>query len=159
MLRIRIVLFCLLATGASAQAQTNFYQCQDQWGQPVFSQKPCGEDAEQRSIDGPRQSASGEHDEGVWEKVSASNVIRDAERDLVMRKGRVASLEAERDRKIATLRNKKRNASNNLAGAIWEESISSEIQAVNKWYQSKIDSELRKIDRIRDQIDRTQEAL
>ena len=159
MLRIRIVLACLLATGAAAQAQTNFYQCQDQWGQPVFSQKPCGEDAEQRSIEGPKQSGSGEYHKEVWAKVSAGNAIRDAERQIVRREDRVEILESERDRKIAALRSKKRYANNNLAGATWEESISSEMQAVNEQYQSKIDSERRKIDRLQDQIDRTRDAM
>lgn len=28
------------------QAQTNYYQCTDRWGQPVFSQNPCGVDAQ-----------------------------------------------------------------------------------------------------------------
>ena len=48
---------------------------------------------------------------------------------------------------------------NDLAGATWEESISSETQAINEQYQSKIDSQRRKIDRLQEQADPVSESL
>ncbi|MBN7798748.1 DUF4124 domain-containing protein [Parahaliea mediterranea] len=161
----------LLATLAStASAQTQFYKCKDKWGQPIFSQRPCGDDAETSSVSGPQHTGgttaaapgvptAPADGPSTWDKIEASNTLREARREIDRREDRIESLEAERDRKIAALKNKKRYANNNLAGATWEESISSEMQAINHQYQSKIDSERRKIDRLQEKADRVAESL
>lgn len=160
----------LLATlSSTASAQTSFYKCKDERGNPVFSQRPCGTDAETGSVSGPAHTGgpvttiesapAAAEPPSAWDKVEASNLLRDANREIDRREARVASLEAERDRKIAVLKNKKRYANNNLAGATWEESISSEMQAITDQYQSKIDAEHRKIDRLQAQADRVAETL
>jgi len=163
-------LMLLAALASTASAQTSFYKCKDKWGQPIFSQRPCGPDAETGTVSGhqhtggpeaaaPAPPGASSGASSAWDKVEASNMLREANREIDRREQRVASLEAERDLKIAGLKNKKRYAANNLAGSTWEESISSEMQAVNDQYQSKIDSEQRKIDRLREQADRVAENL
>ncbi|RLQ23543.1 DUF4124 domain-containing protein [Seongchinamella sediminis] len=166
----------LLAISSTASAQTQFYKCKDQGGQPVFSQRPCGENAQTGTITGPERNGgpvstspaptataatttAPSQEPDTWDKVEASRLLREAEREIDRREDRIDYLEAERDKKIAALRNKKRYANNNLAGATWEESISSEMQAVNDQYQSKIDSQQRKIDRLQEQADRVSERL
>lgn len=165
-----IGLMLLVTLASAASAQTSFYKCKDKWGQPIFSQRPCGADAETGTVSGhqrtggpetPSPAASGATTgtTSAWDKVEASNLLREARREIDRREDRVASLETERDQKIAGLKNKKRYANNNLAGATWEESISSEMQAITDQYQSKIDAEHRKLDRLQEKADRLAESL
>ena len=151
---IAIVIF----VSAPAVAETSFYQCKDKWGQPVFSQRPCGEDATQGSVNAPAESGSQQSDQEGWAKVSAGNAIREAEREIDRRENRVDQLEKERDTKIAALDGRQENARNNLAGAQFRESLATEMQAVNSQYQGKIDREIQQIGLIRNQIDRVSEA-
>jgi hypothetical protein len=51
--------------------------------------------------------------------VETANLLREANREIDRREDRIKTLQAERDRKIAVLKNKKRYANNNLAGATW----------------------------------------
>lgn len=165
-----LALITLLAVTSSATAQTQFYKCKDKWGQPVFSQRPCGDSAESGTIAEPQYSGSSAETapahaapetvgSTTWDKIEASNALRQADREIKRREGRFRGLEAEREQKIAALQNKKSYANNNLAGATWEESISSEMRAVNEQHQSKIDSERRNIDRLQELADRVSKNL
>tara|TARA_R110002049_G_scaffold180263_4_gene347281 strand:- start:3423 stop:3896 length:474 start_codon:yes stop_codon:yes gene_type:complete len=153
-----IALMLLAILASAANAQTQFYKCKDKWGQPIFSQRPCGDNAETGTVSGPaptgtparttaNASAATSESSSAWDKIEAANTLREA------------NLEKERDQNLVALQNKKRYADNNLAGATWEESISSEMQAINEQYQSKIDSQRRKIDRLQEQADRVSESL
>ncbi len=169
---IRIVVVLLVFAASTASGQTSYYKCTDERGRPIFSQRPCDAHAETGTVQGPQHTGgnqfapdpalkigSGRNSEAAWDRVEASNLIRDAERQVKRREDHIARLEAERDGQIAVLKDKKRFASNNLAGATWEDSLSSEMQVINDQYQSKIESEQRKIDRLHEQIARASEAL
>ena len=45
-----LFILVLILFGGHTKAETKFYQCRDKWGQPVFSQRPCGSDAEKASV-------------------------------------------------------------------------------------------------------------
>ena len=98
-----------------AAAQTSYYRCTDEYGRPVFSQRPCGEDATRKTVSPqPRQAApaaraqpddaptvtpappAAERPRGGWDKIEASNRLRDVRRDIWRLEGVVADLEAER---------------------------------------------------------------
>jgi len=164
------IILALLTLASSASAQTQFYKCQDKWGQPIFSQRPCGENAETGTVSGPEHTggpvaptaaapAMPPGESSAWDRIEAANLLREANREIDRREDRISSLERERDQKIAALKNKKRYANNNLAGATWEESISTEMRAINDQYQSKIDSQRSIIDRLQEQADRVSESL
>ncbi len=53
---------------------------------------------------------------------------------------------------MARLKRKKMHANNNLAGATWEESISSEMQSVAESYKTKIQSAQNQIDDTRREL-------
>lgn len=53
---------------------------------------------------------------------------------------------------LAALKRKKGYARNNLAGATWEQSISTEMRSVTEKYQQMIDSEKYDIDALKDEI-------
>ena len=165
-----IALILLATLASTTNAQTQFYKCKDKWGQPIFSQRPCGDNAETGTVSGPEHTggpvtpsaaapATSSEGPSAWDKIEAANALREANREIDRREAQISSLERERDQKLAALKNKKRYANNNLAGATWEESISSEMQAINDQYQSKIDSQRRKIDRLQEQADRVAGSL
>lgn len=175
----RVIAIAVLVS-APAAAETSFYQCKDKWGQPVFSQRPCGGDAAQGSVEVQNKGSGGasalsgaatlgakpestapeaSETSSTWDKVTASRKIRENEAEVERRESKIERLEKERDSKIAELDRRQKYANNNLAGAQFMESLATEMQAVNSQYGGKIDSENRKIDRLLDEIDRYRDAL
>lgn len=82
-----------------------------------------------------------------------------AQRDDDRRREKIATLEREvvslqssMDRELALLRLKKSTAANNLAGATWEQSISTEMQAVTARYQEQISAKREQIKVIQGEI-------
>jgi hypothetical protein len=154
---VRVVIALLLSvTAAQAAAETKFYHCKDKWGQPVFSERPCGADAAAGSVEAPPVSGSVAPED--MSKVSASNSLRDAERQVEYLEDRIDRYESERDRKLADLERRSNFANNNLAGAQYQESLATERQAVTAQYQSKIDADNEKIRRLRDLMEKTSEV-
>lgn len=147
--------FILTATLACATASADVYKCQKD-GKTVFSDQPCSQGAEKINI----KPASG-HADSVSEAdaVAASkafvdktnaNAKRNAlDADIERAQDRINSLQNDRDRELAALREKKQRANNNLAGAVWEQSISNEMIAVNETYSSKISAAERTLANLR----------
>jgi len=71
--------------------------------------------------------------------IDHANALRAKDRDIEASEKDIAALQAAMDAEISTLRARKRLANNNLAGATWEQSISSEMQALSERYRIKID--------------------
>lgn len=131
-----IVLFVSQSVGA-----TQIYQCKDNHGQTVFSQMPCGKNAEKITV----ETVSPTRDQiKSTQETNARNdaMVEHAEkqRGLQSAKDRVQELIKERDGKLQALRYKKLYAANNLAGATWEKSISDEMAAVTTRYNADIDA-------------------
>jgi hypothetical protein len=53
MIRYPLAALLLILPALLAQAQTKYFRCTDQWGHAVFSERPCGADATEGSIEGP----------------------------------------------------------------------------------------------------------
>lgn len=156
-MRYVIGLLASLMLAGPAAAQTSFYKCTDEKGRTVFSDRKCGSDAEAASVAPTKAGREADDDAATWDRITADRQVRDMERDIKRKEQRISELERERDRKIAALRNKKSYANNNLAGATWEESISSEMMVITDQYSAKIDREMRDIERMEDKIDRLRE--
>jgi hypothetical protein len=152
-----MVLVGLLLAG-SVTAQT-IYRCEID-GELVFSQQPCSEDAEViehdfavPETDAPASEAVSNplarpaHDVNYVERVRIERRIDRHER-------KIRNLQDARAREIAIIRQKRRRAMNNLAGATWEQSMATDMQSVTDRYESEIDIEQRAIDRLRDDLDR-----
>lgn len=155
-----LVLCCALLYPGLAGAQTQYYQCKDRWGQAVFSEKPCGDDAKKGSIreanngtqnatsQRPDAASAAANPDRAWDRISASNRLREIERETRKREQKVATYQAERDQQVAALQEQRKMAANNLAGATWEKSLASEMRAVVQQYNSRINSEQQKLDRL-----------
>jgi hypothetical protein len=64
----------------------------------------------------------------------------------------IRKLQGKMKRETAALKRKKRYARNNLAGATWEQSLSTEMQAVATKYNSLVENEREEIKRLRQEI-------
>ncbi len=144
-----LVTLLLVWSGATSAA----YKCTDERGNPVFSDRPCGESAEEVSIEAPAESGSVVP--GDFSAVRASSSVRDGERQIEYLEDRIERYERERDAKLDKLEKDSYRAANNLAGAQYQTSLATEMQAVSSNYSSKIAAERDKINRILDEIDRT----
>lgn len=146
-----------LLIAAPASAQTSYYKCTDDHGRPVFSERPCGADAEEVSVESaPHAGSVAPADTGA---VTASRKIRERERRIDFLEDRIDRFERERETRLAQLEASQRLANNNLAGAQYLQSLASEMQSVNTEFRTKIDREQSKIDRYREEIGRLQAAL
>ncbi|MCK2088096.1 DUF4124 domain-containing protein [Thauera aromatica] len=144
----------LIATAAHAQV----YKCRID-GQAVFADRPCATDAQPldiRPAAGPgTPPAPGAPT--TLDKINASvdEMVRSRQLRELDHRLRVerADLEQEQDRmnrELAALRNKKDRANTNLAGAMWEQSISEEMNATVARYDLRMRG-------IRDEIKRLEE--
>lgn len=72
--------------------------------------------------------------------------IKEKEKHISQLEGRIFDHRQDMNREIAVLKAKKMAANNNLAGATWEQSISEEMSAVAKKYDTLIESDQKQID-------------
>tara|TARA_E500000305_G_scaffold2792_2_gene2681 strand:+ start:1850 stop:2374 length:525 start_codon:yes stop_codon:yes gene_type:complete len=128
------LLSLLLAGPASAQ----IYKCAGERGTTVFSERPCGSDAIEVHVQDNNAGIGGAPAEG-FSNIRADMALRDLERKIRDKKSQINRLESGREKDLAVLRDRKRYAMNNLAGATWEESISTEMNAVVAQYRSSIE--------------------
>lgn len=157
----------LASCGAAAQ-----YKCVDSAGKTTFQQTPCAAaEKEQRlRIQGadaasPPASAPASQPVLTPEQRMLANIERERRQeertqsienlerqigylqDLIVRRNGQMSAE------LAALQEKKGAARNNLAGATWEQSISSEMQAVTLKYKTMNDLDLERLRQLRTELD------
>lgn len=139
----RAIIICLgsLLVAATLSSQAAVYKCTDAKGNVTFSGMPCAKDAKpiEVKISGPTEEAVNESQARIDAMESAQAEGR-KQRQIQVLKDEIKKKQRQRDKELARLRNKKTYANNNLAGATWEESISTEMQAVTLRYQGEIDS-------------------
>ena len=154
----KILPLLLLAAG---MAQAGVYKCQVD-GKTVYSQTPCAGNAQKIEIKVHEPSAEEQARAKArleqWGKGLEINELK-AKRGAILRniallRQRIANINQQMDQELNWLRQKKLRANNNLAGATWEQSISSEMQAVARKYQAQIDTTQRDIDRMLRDADR-----
>lgn len=77
---------------------------------------------------------------------------RELETEIAQRERAIVTLARQQESEIARLRDSKRYASNNLAGATWEQSLSTEMGAVAERYRTRIEIEQAAITRLSSQL-------
>lgn len=82
-----------------------------------------------------------------------SRKIRDLEHRIKITEREIEGLQEERDKKLTALRNEKGHANNNLAGAVYLESLSGEMQAVTTRYETDIRSKQALLKKLQDDLD------
>jgi predicted RNase H-like nuclease (RuvC/YqgF family) len=99
----------------------------------------------------PGESPAAEAETFSIEVTRTKRRLSEIDEDLDRREARIARYSDERDAKIAILKDKRRYANNNLAGATWQESLASEMQAIATQYDTKINSQQQKIDDLQEE--------
>lgn len=158
---MRWLLFPAMLLAAHA-AQAEIYKCVVN-GKTTFSQQACGDNAVEviPKVVKPSASALAEQ-QGVNESLSAasSSMERDRRligiaRDMAVMDEDIARIQEARSIELKRLEVSGRFANNNLAGATWQQSLATEMQAVNARY----DSEIRIIESRREALMRERERL
>lgn len=80
--------------------------------------------------------------------------IKDVEAQIAHGEGAIAQRNVQMEGELAELRRKKGLANNNLAGATWEQSISSEMQAIVQKYKTMNDIDIERLRVLRVELDR-----
>ena len=135
-LAVAVLLFC----GASGSANAQIYKCTDTNGNLVFSQKPCGANAQEVVVRNTTAGVSITGD-GDFSQVDADRRARDIDRAVDRHYRAIDGLQRERDAKIAGIRKRQSRAANNLAGATYLQSLATEMQAINDDYNTRISIE------------------
>jgi len=152
----------ILMVAATVGANAQVYRCTVN-GRAVYADAPCG--TESRSIDArpaagtsPSTSSVGTPDPATESSAALAKRADVAARrrilndDIDRKQARIKTLRGEMEQRLEALKAKKSYARNNLAGAVWEQSISDEMMAVATSYDNKIRSEERELSELRKQL-------
>ncbi len=142
-------MFCIAILLVPVGLHAEIYQCVNQ-GKMVFSDQPCGdsqktvilnETSTMQGMSEDKIQQAGKHTKEVLLK---DQIKRGQEKIKVLRK--------QMKNEIAYLRYKKLHSRNNLAGATWEESISTEMEAVTSKYKIQIDLKQDEVRQYREEL-------
>ncbi|SNY41069.1 protein of unknown function [Arsukibacterium tuosuense] len=143
-------------------AMATVFKCEVD-GVVTYSQIPCSHDAELTEyttdeVDSPakqqKPAAQTESPSETLVRVRDALTKRDMQLQITRLKGDKARLQSRRDIEITKLRQSKLQANNNLAGAVWENSLSKEMAAITAKYDSDIRSVDSELDRLSKQLRR-----
>lgn len=156
---MKIPTFFLIAVTLSTPLSAQIFKCQVD-GKTTFTDKPCAADAESEimHIQNAPPTAAGiqqrtaEQIADLTNELRSKRKIKEFNRDIETHEDNIKTFQKRMSSEISVLQRKKLYANNNLAGATWENSISSEIDAVVRKYESLIGVEQKSIDRLRESI-------
>lgn len=149
------VLFMLVFAGVSASSAGPVHVCTDADGNKTFQQMPCeaGAKAELKEYKPAMVGTVAPTAGGSYQDMHRFNSKEQLKRDVRKSENRIVQYQQYMQAELAALQNKKRSANNNLAGAQWENSISSEMQAVTTKYNGFIATEQNRLDAQRKQLE------
>ncbi len=154
--RVHAAATVALGVALWSSAQAEIYKCTVN-GKTAYSERPCGADAETVQIKvAPVDQAA---KEAAQQRISALGTRVQA--DQIRTK--ISSLESEinalnrkREADLQRIAAKKTRAANNLAGATWEQSLSTEMDATNRKYDSLISLKQGELERTREELARVE---
>lgn len=137
---MRSVILLFLCFSSSFALGGQYHVCTGADGKKSFQDKPC-DDAERSEVREyeVRESAPSEPgvlptDSDIYKQMKADNRRAQINRDIKKSENAISRYQSQMNAELAALRSKKGRANNNLAGATWEQSISTEMQAVSDRY-------------------------
>lgn len=105
-----------------------------------------GSDSEMQLIQNDRDRI--QSNEKVRQRLDNRLKIRQLDEEIDSAQIKLRMLSGQMESELQALKNKKRSANNNLAGAVYEQSISSEMNAVTASYNNKIIIQKNEIERL-----------
>jgi len=137
----------------SSASHAEIYKCTKDDGSTEFSDEPCSRDAEKIDVNPTSQGggnlSGGYSDEFIEERATRRKVesLNDRIEDLYEERKEVQSA---MDAELVEYRSQRQRANNNLAGAVWENSLAKDADVIRERYQSEIDQINRDIERLKD---------
>jgi hypothetical protein len=138
------------------------FKCTGPDGKVAFQQNPCapGDRGTQMDVkvaappppaltSAVAPAPSGNRLVKYTDQLARERKVREIEIQIQERQAAMAGRQAQLDADLATLRARKASANNNLAGATWEQSLSSEMQAITERHKAANDVELEGIKALR----------
>lgn len=153
---MKYLITLLLSLGAYTASAATVHVCTDADGKKSFQDKPCKQglkaetkvmetDPNLRSTYDPTAKTT------AYQQMRAENNRLQLDRDIRRSENKILEHTRKMQSDLSALRNKKNRANNNLAGAEWENSISTEMQAVTSKYSTLITSEEARLANLRKQ--------
>ena len=158
----------ILATSAQAQV----YKCKVD-GKVVFADQPCAADAKPIDVrpasghsapelpplvittpGAPPPINASSNPQAVVARMEHARALRDIDYRIDAEHSRIREAEGHMNAELAALRAKKAQANNNLAGAMWENSISEEMTAVVGRYDVRLRAIQGEIERLQGERER-----
>lgn len=140
---MRRILVATVAIGLALPGHAEMYKCQAN-GRTAYQHEPCAAGSAQGTIATPdaiSDEAARENRTRFESEQAARTAVarrKSIDEQVAYQQNSILSYEAMMDAEMAALRAKKSQARNNLAGATWEQSISTEMEAVAARYATKI---------------------
>lgn len=136
----QIVLFVTL-TLITMYCEAGVYKC-TKAGETVYSEEPCAKDSKLLNLQSKEPT--------VGDLSSAQAKLKSQSRnyDVAKIEREIRGYKDDMDHDLSGLRDQQTQASNNIAGATWLQSISAEMSAVTSKYQLKIQEAQHRLDAI-----------
>lgn len=154
-MRLILSLITTLLLPHLATAAT-IYTCTDEKGRKIFSQMPCAPDAQATTVQGPDLVGSVAADSEATDKIRNSNRLRSLGVEVSRKEAEILNLNDQMSRELAHLKATSGHANNNLAGAAWQQSLATEMQATAEKYKVQIGIAQAELSRLRDEQKRLQ---
>jgi hypothetical protein len=140
---MRGIVVAAMAIGLALPGHADMYKCRVN-GRLAYQQEPCAAGTAKGTVSTP-DAVTDEAARESRTRFEAEQAVRTAaarrktiDEQIAFQQNSILSYEAMMDSELAALRAKKSQARNNLAGATWEQSISTEMEAVAAKYATKI---------------------
>lgn len=157
-MRLLLALIAALFLSQLATAAT-IYTCTDSKGRKTFSQMPCAPDAQATTVRGPDLMGSVAANSEATDKIRNSNRLRSLGVQITRKSDEIENLNNQMSRELAQLKATSGHANNNLAGAAWQQSLATEMQATAEKYKIQIGLAQAELNRLRDEQIRLQDGL
>jgi hypothetical protein len=155
----RLVSAIALCVAGSAHA---IYKCPQPGGGTSFQERPCsggaGQSYQVRSTaaptapaapSGPQPAVTQTVEQRVVKEMERERRIRETNQEISETEARIERRNAQMNRELAALQNAKTYANNNLAGATYQQSLSTEMQALASKYQTMNDVDIERLKTMR----------
>ena len=158
------IFLALLVAAGSAHAQ---YKCVDAEGKTTFQQTACPAAQKQQTInvraappDAPAPRAvttapAKSADERIWDNMRRDRKVQELEYRIADIEAAINNRNDQMSNEMAAIRGRKAYAKNNLAGATWEQSLSTEMQAVASKYKVMNDADFERLNVLRAELEST----
>lgn len=156
MARMKFIVLSLALVASAASAQ---YKCTAPDGSTAYQQTPCAAASTEKALKinaGPPsavQARPQSADERQWERMKRERRVEDLERSIADLDANILARNDQMSNEMAALRARKAYAKNNQAGATWEHSLSTEMQAVAAKYKAMNDTDQERLKVLRAELE------